>query len=153
MGTGKEQHITITSSTNMSKDDIDKAVKEAEQFAAEDAKRKEEVDIRNNGDQMVYQTEKTLEEMGDKIPAGDKGKVESALNHLKETLKGNDTQAIKEATEALTKEFYAVSEKLYGQAQAGQPGPGPDMGGAQGGSAAGPDVVDADYEVVDDDQK
>ena len=102
---------------------------------------------------MVYQTEKTLEEMGDKIPAGDKGKVESALNHLKETLKGNDTQAIKEATEALTKEFYAVSEKLYGQAQAGQPGPGPDMGGAQGGSAAGPDVVDADYEVVDDDQK
>ena len=153
MGTGKEQHITITSSTNMSKDDIDKAVKEAEQFAAEDAKRKEEVDIRNNGDQMVYQTEKTLEEMGDKIPTGDKGKVESALNHLKETLKGNDTQAIKEATEALTKEFYAVSEKLYGQAQAGQPGPGPDMGGAQGGSAAGPDVVDADYEVVDDDQK
>ena len=153
MGTGKEQHITITSSTNMSKDDIDKAVKEAEQFAAEDAKRKEEVDIRNNGDQMVYQTEKTLEEMGDKIPAGDKGKVESALNHLKETLKGNDTQAIKEATETLTKEFYAVSEKLYGQAQAGQPGPGPDMGGAQGGSAAGPDVVDADYEVVDDDQK
>ena len=153
MGTGKEQHITITSSTNMSKDDIDKAVKEAEQFAAEDAKRKEEVDIRNNGDQMVYQTEKTLEEMGDKIPAGDKGKVESALNHLKEVLKGNDTQAIKEATEALTKEFYAVSEKLYGQAQAGQPGPGPDMGGAQGGSAAGPDVVDADYEVVDDDQK
>ena len=153
MGTGKEQHITITSSTNMSKDDIDKAVKEAEQFAAEDAKRKEEVDIRNNGAQMVYQTEKTLEEMGDKIPAGDKGKVESALNHLKETLKGNDTQAIKEATEALTKEFYAVSEKLYGQAQAGQPGPGPDMGGAQGGSAAGPDVVDADYEVVDDDQK
>ena len=145
MGTGKEQHITITSSTNMSKDDIDKAVKEAEQFAAEDAKRKEEVDIRNNGDQMVYQTEKT--------PAGDKGKVESALNHLKEVLKGNDTQAIKEATEALTKEFYAVSEKLYGQAQAGQPGPGPDMGGAQGGSAAGPDVVDADYEVVDDDQK
>ena len=153
MGTGKEQHITITSSTNMSKDDIDKAVKEAEQFAAEDAKRKEEVDLRNNGDQMVYQTEKTLEEMGDKIPAGDKGKVESALNHLKETLKGNDTQAIKEATETLTKEFYAVSEKLYGQAQAGQPGPGPDMGGAQGGSAAGPDVVDADYEVVDDDQK
>ena len=159
MGTGKEQHITITSSTNMSKDDIDKAVKEAEQFAAEDAKRKEEVDIRNNGDQMVYQTEKTLEEMGDKIPAGDKGKVESALNHLKEVLKGNDTQAIKEATEALTKEFYAVSEKLYGQAQAGQPGPGPDMGGANfgggqaGGNDAGPDVVDADYTVVDDDNK
>ena len=153
LGTGKEQHITITSSTNMSKDDIDKAVKEAEQFAAEDAKRKEEVDIRNQGDQMVYQTEKTLEEMGDKIPAGDKTSVESALGKLKETLKGTDTQAIKNATEELTKAFYAVSEKLYGQ-QGGQAGqPGPDMGGQaqQGGTSAGPDVVDADYEVVDDD--
>ena len=153
LGTGKEQHITITSSTNMSKDDIDKAVKEAEQFAAEDAKRKEEVDIRNQGDQMVYQTEKTLEEMGDKIPAGDKASVESALGKLKETLKGTDTQAIKNATEELTKAFYAVSEKLYGQ-QGGQAGqPGPDMGGQaqQGGTSAGPDVVDADYEVVDDD--
>ena len=153
LGTGKEQHITITSSTNMSKDDIDKAVKEAEQFAAEDAKRKEEVDIRNQGDQMVYQTEKTLEEMGDKIPAGDKASVESALGKLKETLKGTDTQAIKNATEELTKAFYAVSEKLYGQ-QGGQAGqPGPDMGGQaqQGGASAGPDVVDADYEVVDDD--
>ena len=153
LGTGKEQHITITSSTNMSKEDIDKAVKEAEQFAAEDAKRKEEVDIRNQGDQMVYQTEKTLEEMGDKIPAGDKASVESALGKLKETLKGTDTQAIKNATEELTKAFYAVSEKLYGQ-QGGQAGqPGPDMGGQaqQGGTSAGPDVVDADYEVVDDD--
>ena len=153
LGTGKEQHITITSSTNMSKDDIDKAVKEAEQFAAEDAKRKEEVDIRNQGDQMVYQTEKTLEEMGDKVPAGDKASVESALGKLKETLKGTDTQAIKNATEELTKAFYAVSEKLYGQ-QGGQAGqPGPDMGGQaqQGGTSAGPDVVDADYEVVDDD--
>ena len=153
LGTGKEQHITITSSTNMSKDDIDKAVKEAEQFAAEDAKRKEEVDIRNQGDQMVYQTEKTLEEMGDKIPAGDKASVESALGKLKETLKGTDTQAIKNDTEELTKAFYAVSEKLYGQ-QGGQAGqPGPDMGGQaqQGSTSAGPDVVDADYEVVDDD--
>ena len=158
LGTGKEQHITITSSTNMSKEDIDKAVKEAEQFAAEDAKRKEEVDIRNNGDQMVYQTEKTLEDMGDKIPAEDKSKVESALNHLKETLKGNDSAAIKSATEALTKEFYAVSEKLYGQAGQAAGGAGPDMGGAnfggqQSGGNAGPDVVDADYEVVDDDKK
>ncbi len=157
IASGKEQQITITSSTNMSKDDIEKAVKEAEQFAAEDAKRKEEVEIRNGGDQMVYQTEKTLEDMGDKIPAEDKSKVETALNHLKETLKGNDAQAIKEATDALTKEFYAVSEKLYGQA--GQAGPGPDMGGAgfngqaSGNTNAGPDVVDADYEVVDDDKK
>ena len=153
LGTGKEQHITITSSTNMSKDDIEKAVREAEQFAAEDAKRKEEVDVRNQGDQMVYQTEKTLEEMGDKLPAEDKANVENALNKLKETLKGTDTQAIKDATEELTKAFYAVSEKLYAQ-QGGQPG-GPDMGGANfGGGAQGgnadPNVVDADYEVVDD---
>ena len=152
LGTGKEQHITITSSTNMSKEDIDKAVREAEQFAAEDAKRKEEVDIRNQGDQMVYQTEKTLEEMGDKLPAEDKANVESALNHLKDTLKGTDSQAIKAATEELTKAFYAVSEKLYAQ-QGGQPG-GPDMGGAnfggaQGGNNGDPNVVDADYEVVD----
>jgi len=153
LGTGKEQHITITSSTNMSKEDIDKAVREAEQFAAEDAKRKEEVDIRNQGDQMVYQTEKTLEEMGDKLPAEDKANVENALNHLKETLKGTDSQAIKAATEELTKAFYAVSEKLYAQ-QGGQPG-GPDMGGAnfgggaQGGNTGDPNVVDADYEVVD----
>ncbi len=154
MGTGKEQHITITSSTNMSQDDIDKAVKEAEQFAAEDAKRKEEVDVRNQGDQMVYQTEKTLEEMGDKISAGDKSSVESALGKLKETLKGNDTAAIKAATEELTKAFYAVSEKLYAQ-QGGQAGPGPDMGGANFTGGAQPnhdDVVDADYKVVDDDQ-
>ena len=160
LGTGKEQHITITSSTNMSKEDIDKAVKEAEQFAAEDAKRKDEVDTRNQADQMVYQTEKTLEEMGDKIPASDKAPVEAALGKLKETLKGSDTQAIKGATEELTKAFYAVSEKLYQQSGA-QGQPGPDMGGAnftggnnaQGGSDAGPDVVDADYTVVDDDKK
>jgi molecular chaperone DnaK len=157
LGTGKEQHITITSSTNMSKDDIDKAVREAEQFAAEDAKRKEEVDIRNQADQMVYQTEKTMEELGDKIPASDKSNVESALGKLKETLKGTDAQAIKNATEELTHAFYAVSEKLNQQAGAGQAGP--DMGGTgftggqQQSSSSGPDVVDADYEVVDDDNK
>ena len=102
---------------------------------------------------MVYQSEKTLGEVGDKIPAGDKASVESALGKLKETLKGTDTQAIKTATEELPKAFYAVSEMLYGQ-QGGLAGqPGPDMGGQarQGGTSAGPDVVDADYEVVDDD--
>ena len=160
LGTGKEQHITITSSTNMSKEDIDKAVREAEQFAAEDAKRKEEVDVRNNADQMVYQTAKTLDEMKDKISAEDKASIEGELNKLKEALKGTDVEAIKSATESLTKAFYAVSEKLYqqqGGAQNGQPGP--DMGGAgftggaQGGSAPHDDgVVDADYEVMDDDQ-
>ena len=158
LGTGKEQHITITSSTNMSKEDVDKAVREAEQFAAEDAKRKEEVDTRNQADQMVYQTEKTLEEMSSKLSASDKSDIESKLNHLKDVLKGTDTQAIKNATEELTKAFYAVSEKLYSQ-NGGQAGPGPDMGGAAGGasggsaSGGGDNVVDADYEVVDDDNK
>ena len=156
MGTGKEQNITITSSTNMSKEDVEKAVREAEQFAAEDARRKEEVDTRNQADQMVYQTEKTLEEMGDKLDAGDKANIEGELNRVKEALKGTDTQAIKNATEGLTKAFYAVSEKLYSQAGAQ---PGPDMGGAAGGATGatnngGDDnVVDADYEVVDDNNK
>lgn len=156
MGTGKEQNITITSSTNMSKEDVEKAVREAEQFAAEDARRKEEVDTRNQADQMVYQTEKTLEEMGDKLDAGDKANIEGELNKVKEALKGTDTQAIKDATEALTRAFYAVSEKLYSQAGAQ---PGPDMGGAAGGATGGTNnggddnVVDADYEVVDDNNK
>ncbi len=152
LGTGTEQHITITSSTNMSKEDVDKAVREAEQFAAEDAKRKEEVDTRNEADQMVYQTEKILDEMGDKLDAGDKGAIDSALNRVKDALKGNDSQAIKDATEELKKAFYAASEKLYGQA--GQAGPGPDMGGAGfgGGQPGGDNVVDADFEVMDDDQ-
>ena len=158
LGTGKEQHITITSSTNMSKDDIDKAVREAEQFAAEDKKQREAADTRNQADQMVFQTEKALEEMGGKMDAGDRSNIESALGKLKETLKGSDTEAIKNATEELQKAFYAVSEKLY-QQQGGQAGPGPDMGGANfgggqaGGSNGGDDVVDADYTVVDDDKK
>ena len=156
LGTGKEQHITITSSTNMSKEEVEKAVKEAEQFAAEDKKQREAADIRNQADQMVFQTERTLEEMGDKIDASDKSSVESALNKLKETMKGTDTQAIKDATEELTKAFYAVSEKLYQQQgqQAGQPGPdaGANFGGSAGSAQGGdPNVVDADYEVVDDD--
>ncbi len=149
LGTGKEQHITITSSTNMSKEDVEKAVKEAEQFAAEDAKHKEEVDVRNQGDQMVYQTEKTLEELGDKIDSGDKSNVESALNKLKDVLKGSDTPAIKAATEELSKAFYAVSEKLY-QQQGGQQGAGPDNFSGSADAGSDPNVVDADYEVVDE---
>ena len=158
LGTGKEQHITITSSTNMSKEDIDKAVKEAEQFAAEDAKRKEEVDVRNQGDQMVYQTEKVMEDLKDKIDAGDKATLDAALGKLKDALKGTDVEAIKTATEELSKAFYPISEKLYNQAGGPQAGAGPDMGGAGftgGASAAGadtdPNVVDADYTVVDGD--
>ena len=158
LGTGKEQHITITSSTNMSKEDIDKAVREAEQFAAEDAKRKEEVDVRNQADQVVYQTEKALEDAKDKIDANDKASVEAALNKLKEALKGTDVEAIKAATEETTKAFYPIAEKMYQQAnpQGGQAGP--DMGGCAGGDCGGscgtdPNVVDADYKVVDDDNK
>ena len=159
LGTSKEQHITITSSTNMSKDDIDKAVREAEQFAAEDAQRKEEVEVRNQADQMVYQSEKAMEEMKDKVDAGDLSNLESEVAKVKEALKGTDTAAIKSATEALTQAFYAVSEKMYQQAGAQQPGPdmggapGPDMGGAAPGPDSDPNVVDADYTVVDDDNK
>ena len=157
LGTGKEQHITITASSNMSKEDIDKAVKEAEMYAAEDAKRKEEVDVRNQGDQMVYQTEKTLNEMGDKLDAADKSEVETKLSALKQALTGTDTAAIKAATEELTQAFYKVSEKLY-QAAGGAQGAGFDpnqSGGANPGAGAqgGQDYYDADYTVVDDDNK
>ena len=157
LGTGKEQHITITSSTNMSKEDVEKAVREAEQYAAEDAKRKEEIDTRNQGDQMVYQTEKTLNEMGDKLDAADKSEVETKLSALKQALTGTDTAAIKAATEELTQAFYKVSEKLY-QAAGGAQGAGFDpnqAGGANPGAGAqgGQDYYDADYTVVDDDNK
>ena len=149
MGTGKEQHITITSSTNMSKEDIERAVKEAEQYAAEDARIKDEAETRNAADQMVYQSEKTLEEMGDKIPESDKANVQSCLEKLKEVLKGTDTAAIKEATNALQQAFYAVSEKLYQQTP---PQGGPDMGGqAPGGDQGSAQYYDADYKVVDED--
>ena len=153
LGTGKEQHITITSSTNMSKDDIEKAVKEAEQYAAEDARIKESVETRNTADQMVYQAEKTLGEMGDKIPEGDKASVQTAIDKLKETLKGEDAAAIKADTEALQQAFFAVSEKLYQQAGGPQAG-GPDMGGqAPGGDQGGQQFYDADYKVVDEDDQ
>ena len=157
LGTGKEQHITITSSTNMSKEDIDKAVKEAEMYAAEDAKRKEEVDTRNQADQMVYQTEKILSESGDKLDPADKSEVESKLAALKSALSGTDTASIKSATEALTQAFYKVSEKMYqaAGAQQGNPGYDPNAGYNAGGSAGNDQqYYDADYtEVVDDDKK
>ena len=153
LGTGKEQHITITSSTNMSKEDIEKAVREAEQFAAEDAKRKDEIDTRNAGDQMVYQTEKILSETGDKLDPADKGEVESKLAALKSALQGTDTEAIKSATEALTQAFYKVSEKLYSQANPGaQGGCDPNCNGDCGTNGGGQQYYDADYTVVDDDK-
>ena len=149
-GTGKEQHITITASTNLSEDDINKAVKEAEEYASQDKARKEEVDARNTADQVVYQSEKTLDELGDKVTESEKAPIKAAIEKLRETLKGSDTAAIKADTEALQQAFYSISEKLY-QQQAAQQG-GADAGSA-GTTGKGDDgVVDADYEVVDDDQ-
>ena len=158
MGTGKEQHITITSSSNLSKEDIERAIKEAEQYAAEDAKRKEEIDIRNEGDQMVYQTEKALSDLGDKIDAAEKAEVDAPLQKLKTALAGTDTAAIKAATEELTQAFYKISEKLYAQTAGpdGAAGCGdPNCDGSCGasGSAGGGQYYDADYSVVDDDDK
>ena len=144
LGTGKVADITITASTNMSQDDIEKAVREAEQFAAEDKARKDEVDTHNMADQMIYQTEKTLKELEGKIDGSDKAAIESKLEALKTVAKGNDIQAIKDATEALQQAFYAASEKMYKQA-------GP-QGGCDpncGNGCANGDVVDADYETVD----
>ena len=146
LGTGKEQQISITASTNMSQEDIDKAVKEAEQYAAEDKARKEEVDTRNAADQTVYQTEKTLNELGDKLSDSDKSSVQAAVDKLKEEMKGSDTAAIKAATEEVQKAFYAVSEKLYQQTGAQGEPQQPQQGNGGNGSD---DVVDADYESVD----
>ncbi len=155
LGTGKEQSITITSSTNMSKDDIDKAVKEAEQYAAEDKKRREEADLRNNADQLVYTSEKTIADFGDKLTEEEKTDIQGACDALKEALKGTDVEAIKVKQEDLQKKVYAVSEKVYKAAQEAQ--------GAQGqpnGNTEGPaynsdpnNVYDADFTDVDDTKK
>ena len=140
LGTGKAADITITASTNLNQEEIDKAVREAEQFAAEDKARKDEVDTHNAADQTVYQTEKTLNELGDKISDAEKAPILSAVEKLKELNKGNDVAAIKAATEEVQQAFYKVSEKLYQQANPqGQPGAQPGDDG----------VVDADYETVD----
>ncbi|MBR2897460.1 MAG: molecular chaperone DnaK, partial [Oscillospiraceae bacterium] len=149
LGTGVEQKITITASSNLSKEDIDKAVKEAEQFAAEDKARREEVDTHNAADQVIFQTEKTLGELGDKVSESEKAPILAAVEKLKEANKGTDVAAIKAATEEVQKAFYAISEKLY-QNAAPQGDPT-----AQAGAGAAPQdgVVDADYEVVDDDNK
>jgi len=145
-GTGKEQHITITSSTNMSQEDIDKAVKEAEKFAEEDKKQKEAVEVKNAAENAIFQTEKTLGELGDKVTEDDKAPVNAAIEKLKETVKSGDTEAIKADTEALQKAFYPIAEKLY--AQQGAQGAGPDMGANPGAGAQGGDdtFYNADFE-------
>ena len=150
LGTGSEQNITITASANLSKEDVDKAVKEAEQYAEEDAKRKDEVDTRNHADQMIYQSEKTLDEMGENIEDGDKQKIETEIESVKTALKGTDTQVIKNSVEALEKAFHEVSEKLYSQAAQAEGTPGPDFEGGADFSEGGDGVYDADFEVVDD---
>ena len=150
LGTGNEQKITITANTNLSDDEIDKAVKEAEKFAEEDKKKKEEVEIRNNADSLVYQSEKSLNDLGDKIDAADKSAIEAEIEKVKEALKGTDNEKIKAASEELSKKFYEVSSKIYQQAA---PQQDPTAAGASGADAAqgGADdnVVDTDYEVVD----
>ncbi len=146
LGTGKEQHVTIQSSTNMSKEDIEKAVKDAEKFAEEDKKAKDAVDTKNHADSLIFQSEKTLGEIGDKLPDSDKEEVKAAVEKLKETVKGGDTAAIKADTEALEKAFYTLSEKLY--KQTGAQGAGPDAGNMGGDAGNGGDgtYYNADYE-------
>ena len=166
MGTGKEQRITITSSTNLSEDEINKKVKEAEQYAEEDKKRKEEVEIRNRAESLIYETEKSLKELEGKISDDEKTQITDAKDQLQAVLNNGTVDQIKEKTEALTEKFHIISTKLYEQAQAAQQagaagmgGAGADAAGAAGadsGSQAGPaddNVVDADYTVVDDDNK
>ncbi len=165
LGTGKEQAITITSSTNLSEDEINQKVKEAEQYAAEDAKRKQEVEDRNKAETLVYETEKSLKELGDKVDASEKQDVEAAKEDLKKALEANNPDDIKAKTEILTEKFHSIAAKLY--QQQGAQGAGPDMSGMGGAAGAGPNmggtgsagpagnddnVVDADYTVVDDDK-
>lgn len=166
LGTGNEQKVTITASSNLTDADIDQAVKDAEKFAAEDKMRKEEIEVRNNADSMVYQSEKTIKDLGDKLGAEDKTKIETEINNVKEALKGTDTEKIKAASETLTQAFYDISSKIYQQnpdaAGGANPGAGPGFEGGPGfGGGANPgdqgqaqdNVYDADYKVVDEDDK
>ncbi len=151
-GTGNEQKITLTASSNLSDDDIEAAVREAEQHAEEDKKRKEEVEIRNNADSAVYQTEKTMKDLADKLEEADKAKLESAINDVKEALKGTDTDKIKDTNDKLMEAFNEVSQKIYSQ----NPGAGEDPGAQQGpedNTEDSENVYDADYEVVDDEEQ
>ncbi|MDR3149762.1 MAG: molecular chaperone DnaK [Oscillospiraceae bacterium] len=154
LGTGRDSHITVTGSTNMSKDDVERAVKEAEQYAAEDKTRKEDIDTRNLAENMVYQSEKTIADLGDKISADDKSNLEREVENVKEALKGSDTAAIKSTSDALTQAFYSVSEKIYQQNPQDGAGPNPgDFGGTTSGDASSDGDAagysDADYEVID----
>jgi len=148
LGTGKEQKITITASTNLSKEEIERAVKEAEQYAAEDKRRREEADARNNADNLIYQSEKALSDLGDKVSPEDKSAIQNAIQNVRTALSGNDVQAIKNATDELQKKFFEVSQKIYSQAGPQQGAGGTSSGG--GSAPGGGNYYDADYEVVDD---
>ncbi len=151
-GTGKEQNITITSSSNMSKEDVERAVQEAEQYAAEDKKRREDVDTRNNADQMVYQCEKTLTDFGDKVDGAEKDAIQAKIDAVKEALKGEDIEKIKSSTEELQQEIYKISEKIYkAEAEAAQAAQGA-AGADVNSDAAADNVYEADYTEVDDTQ-
>ncbi|MBR5741193.1 MAG: Hsp70 family protein, partial [Firmicutes bacterium] len=160
LGTGKEQRITISSSTKLSDDEIKRKVAEAEQYAEEDKKRKEAVEIRNQAETLVYETEKNMKDLEGNLTADEKAKLTSAKDALAEALKGDNVDEIKAKTEALTNEYHVISEKLYAKAQAaqqaqGNPGAGSYNAGPNPGASSSNDdnVVDADYEVVDDDRK
>ncbi len=148
LGTGKEQKITITSSTNLSEEEIQEKIKEAERYAEEDKKRKQEVEIRNNADSMIYQTEKTLRELKDKISDSERNKIQEKIDQLRKALEGSNVDEIKAKTEELSQEFYSISQKLYQQASQGT-----QTGSASNDAKGNDDVVDADYEVMDDDDK
>ena len=157
LGTGKEQKITISSSTNMSKEDIDKAVKDAEQYAAEDKKRREEVDAKNEAENLVYQAEKLVSDSGDKLAEDDKNTINTKAAALKDAISKNDADLMKSAKDDLQKSLYDISAKLYQQAAPqGNPNPqpgAPDMGGAQPNNSGDPNVYDADFKDVDDNNK
>ena len=149
MATGNSQNVSITASTNLTDEDIEKAVKDAEAHASEDKKKKDEIEAKNNAESLVYNSEKTLGELGDKISAEEKAKVQTEIDNTKKALEGNDTEKIKEATEKLTKVFYEMSEQLYKNAN---PNAGVDPNAATGATDANTDgnVYDADYKVEDD---
>jgi molecular chaperone DnaK len=149
-GTGKEQHITITASSNMSKEEVQKAVDEAAKYAEEDKKRREAVDTRNGADQLIYQCEKALKEMGDKLPAEEKAPIEEQIERLKSTVATDDTEAIKRETEELQQRFYKIAEKMYAQQQ---PQGDPNVGNPNGQAAAGDRVDVEDYKVDGEDNK
>jgi len=149
MASGNEQNVSITASTNLSEEDIDRAVKDAEAHAAEDKKRKEEVEVKNNAESLIYSSQKTLDDLGDKISGEEKAKVEAEIENVKKALETNNTETIKDATEKLTQVFYQISEQLY-KANASAAQGGADAGNAEDSAPNDGNVYDADYKVEDD---